>query len=245
MNLMRIANLLLVFAVLPGVRASAEDNSPVYTQSYVLLIKGSPAGNEKVTESINEAGNIVSASDHEILLTDGLETKRMAFSTKLQLSKNSYLPISYSYKYTGGDSGDSYEVSVKGEQISRTLIRNGHSSEVEAAFQPNTVILDFNVYHQYDYLVRRYDVVKGGRQVFSDFVPLIGTDIPLALTALGDSELKYENGSIPVSNYRFEFVGITGGTLSVDKNKRLVRVQIPAQDLEVVRKDLLPATAAN
>ena len=43
-----------------------------------------------------------------------------------------------------------------------------------------------------------------------------------------------------VTSYSVEFVGIAGGTLSVDKNERLVRLVIPAQDLEVVRKDLLP-----
>ena len=74
--------------------------------------------------------------------------------------------------------------------------------------QPNTVILDFNVYHQYDYLVRRYDAAKGGRQLFSDFVPLIGNDIPLAVTSIGEAELKFEKGSMAVSNYRVEFVGI-------------------------------------
>jgi hypothetical protein len=58
---------------------------------------------------------------------------------------------------------------------------------------------------------------------------------------MGDAQLKYEKGSLAVSSYSVEFVGISGGTLSVDKNKRLVRLVIPAQDLEVVRKDLLPA----
>jgi hypothetical protein len=169
----------------------------------------------------------------------------MAFSTKMQLAKNTYTPISYSYKYTSGNAGDSYDVAVKGSQIKRTLTRSGHTSEVAVPFQPNTVILDFNVYHQYDYLVRRYDGNKGGRQVFSDFVPLIGADIPIALTLLGDAELKYEKGSLAVSNYKIEFVGIAGGTLSVDKDKRLVQLLLPTQDLEVVRKDLLPGNVKN
>jgi hypothetical protein len=228
---------MLLFCTLP---AGAEDKAPVYTQSYTILIKGAIAGTENVTETANEAGDVLSASEHEIYISDGLGTKRMAFATKMHLAKSSYAPISYSYKYTSGDVGDSYEVEVKGTLMRRTLTRSGRTSEVTAPVQPNTVILDFNVYHHYDYLVRRYDAVKGGRQIFSDFVPLIGNDIPLALTLMGDTELKYEKGSVGVSNYRVEFVGIAGGTLSVDKNKRLVRLVIPVQDLEVVRKDLLP-----
>jgi hypothetical protein len=242
MRPMSFANLfwfgILLFSARP---AGAGDKAPVYTQSYAILIKGELAGTENVTETANEAGDLLSASEHEIYISDGLGTKRMAFTTKMCLAKNTYAPVSYSYKYTSGDVGDSYDVAVKGALIRRTLTRSGRTSEATAPVQPNTVILDFNVYHHYDYLVRRYDEVKGGRQVFSDFVPLIGNDIPLALTLMGDTELKYEKGSLAVSSYRVEFVGIAGGTLSVDKNKRLVRLVIPVQDLEVVRKDLLPA----
>jgi hypothetical protein len=241
MRPMRVVNSfwlgMLLLCALP---AGAGDKAPVYTQSYAILIKGELAGIENVSETVNETGDVLSASEHEIYVSDGLGTKRMAFTTKMHLAKTSYVPVSYSYKYTSGDLGDSYEVAVKGALIRRTLTRSGHTSEATASVQPNTVILDFNVYHHYDYLVRRYDAVKGGRQIFSDFVPLIGNDIKLALTSMGDTELKYEKGSVAVSGYAVEFVGIAGGTLSVDKNKRLVRLVIPAQDLEVVRKDLLP-----
>jgi len=229
---------MLLFCALP---AGAGDKAPAYTQSYAILIKGELAGTENVTETVNEAGDVVSASEHDIYVSDGLGTKRTAFTTKMQLAKKTYAPVSYSYKYTSGDAGDSYEVAINDTLIRRILTRNGRTSEVTAPVQPNTVILDFNVYHQYDYLARRYDVGKGGRQIFSDFVPLIGNDIQLAMTLMGDAELKYEKGSVAVSRYSVEFVGISSGTLSVDKNKRLVRLVIPAQDLEVVRKDLLPA----
>lgn len=239
MKWIRAMGLLLLDAAICAMPACAGDNAPAYAEAYTIVIKGSIAGSERVTETLDSAGNILSVSDHEIFMTDGLGTKRMAFATKMLLAKNTYAPISYSYKYTTGENSDSYEVAIKGGQIKRTLTRNGHSSEVTAPFHANTVILDFNVYHQYDYLVRQYDSTKGGRQLFSDFVPLIGNDISFALTALGEGDLKFENGSLAVSNYKIEFVGIAGGTLSMDKNKRLVRLLIPAQDLEVVRKDLL------
>jgi hypothetical protein len=245
MRSLRLSNLLLLGTLLLWLPARAGDNAAVYRQSYAILLKGSLAGSETVTESIDGAGNILSSSDHEIFISDGIETKRMAFATKMQMAKNTYAPITYSYKYTTGDEGDFYEVTVKNAQILRKLTRNGHASEVTVPFLPNTVIVDFNVYHQYDYVLRQYDVTKGGRQVFRNFVPLIGTDIPLAITSLGEGELKLGNGAIAVSNYRIEFTGIAGGTLSVDKNRRLVRLVLPTQDLEVVRKDLLPADAGN
>lgn len=231
-------------AFLCATAAVAADNATAYAQSYIIAIKGTIAGSETVTETIDAAGNILSSSDHEIFVTDELGTKRMAFTTKMQLAKSTYKPISYSYRYTTVEGGDSYEVAVKDGQIKRTLTRNGHTSEAMVPFQANTVILDFNVYHQYDYLVRQYDSVKGGRQLFNDFVPLIGNDIPVALTSIGDGELQFENGTLAVSNYKVEFVGIAAGNLSVDKDRRLVRLVMPTQDLEVVRKDLVPGNPA-
>jgi hypothetical protein len=227
---------LLVASLIAFAAVSARDND--YAQTYVIFIKGSVAGSEKVTETTAEKGEIVSASEHEMLITDGLETKRMTFSTRMVLSKATSAPVSYSYKYTGG-SGDSYDVVVRNNQINRTLRRGDNISEATAALQPDTVLVDFNVYHHYDYLVRKYDSKKGGRQLFSGYIPVIGNDIPLALTFLGNGDLDPGKSTVPVRNFKVEFVGIWAGTLSVDRDGRLVRLLIPAQDLEVIRQDLV------
>lgn len=227
---------LLVTSLILSATVSAYAVEP-YTQTYLILIKGSVAGNEKVTET-TEKGEITSISEHEIIITDGLEAKRMAFSTRMVLSKASSRPVSYSYKYSG-PSGDSYDVAIKDNQIKRILKRGDRTSEITAALQPDTVVVDFNVYYQYDYLVRKYDSKKGGRQLFSNFLPVIGSDIPVALTFVGNGDLDLGKGVVAVNNFKVEFVGIWTGNLSVDKDGRLVRLFIPAQDLEVLRQDLV------
>ncbi len=209
-----------------------------YSQSYIILIKGAVSGSETVSEKTSANGEIVSSSEHEMLMSDGVETKRMTFSTRMALSKSTGIPSSYTYWYTSGNSGDSYEVTIKNGQIKRVLNRGGHSSEVTIPLQPDMVFLDFNVFHQYDYLIRRYDAKKGGRQTFPDFLPIIGNDVPVALTYIGDDKLELKAGALPIRNFRMEFVGIWGGSLSVDKDGRLVRLMIPSQELEVVRRDL-------
>ncbi len=218
---------------------SGSDNSE-YSQSYTILIKGTVAGHEKVTEKLDDAGQLLSASEHEITVSDGLAAKRMVFSTKMVFSKGGYEPVSYTYWYSDGNAGDSYDVEIKAAQITRNLSRSGRTSAITIPLPPNMVILDFNVYHQYDYLIRRYDGKKGGKQSFADFIPLIGNDIPLTVSSLGDSNLKSDQGVLPVKNFRVECAGLWTGNLSVDKNGRLVRLFIPAQDLEVVRSDLMP-----
>ena len=232
--------LLYIGLFFPSISSEPRRDAPSsYSESYTILIKGVVAGTENVTEKTNANGEIVSSSEHEMLVRDGLESKRMAFSTRMVLSKSTGMPSSYSYWYTLGNTGDSYEVTIKNGQITRVLNRGGRSSEVKVPLQPDMVFLDFNVYHQYDYLIRRYDAKKGGRQTFPDFLPLIGNDVPVALTYIGDDKLDLKIGTLPIRNFQVEFVGMWGGTLSVDKNGRLVRLVIPSQELEVVRRDLL------
>jgi hypothetical protein len=221
--------------------AIARDPDTHYSQSYTIILKGEAAGTETVTEKYGNAGELISTSEHEITITDKLETKRMTFSTKMVLSKTSFIPISYDYRYTTRDFGDSYNVVIKDGHITSTLNKGGKTSKITTAFLPNMVILDHNVYHQYDYLISKYDDKKRGQQIFADFIPIIGNDIKLAVTFLGDEKLEFNKSTLPIKKYRVEFLDIWSATLSMDKNGRLVRLVVPAQDLQVVRKDLFSA----
>jgi hypothetical protein len=212
----------------------------LYLQTYAVFIRGVPSGTETVSESMDKEGNRVISSQHELMVQDGRESKRLAFETTMVLVKDTVVPMSYSFKYLSGNSKDYYEVKIEGGRITRVLSRGGNVSETAAVMQPGTVILDINVYHQYDLIYRLYDFKKGGRQLFSDFIPVIGTDLPLAVTWLEDSTLDYGKGSMPVRNFKIEFVGVRAGNFSTDMKGRLVRLIMRDQDLEVVRKDLVP-----
>lgn len=219
--------------------SSSPQPSPAYKQSYSIFIKGSPAGTEKVTETTAKDGSLEAVSEHDLLISDGMEIKRMAFTTTMRLAKKTLDPIHYSYRYTSGESHDSYEVDVKDGRMTRVLNRGGRSSEVSVAFQPGTVILDFSVYHQYDYLVRKYDFKTRGSQSFSNFIPLLGTTMQLTLTYVDEGKYERAGSSIPVRNFKVEYLGMWGATFSIDSDGRLVHLVAPSQELEVVRTDLL------
>ena len=219
----------------------AGNKAKEYSQTYVIFLNDQRAGKETVREKIDDNGDLLAISENEIYVTDGIETKRMAYTTQMVLKKKSLKLKSYIYQYLTGNTGDFYEVRVDGDEITRTLQRAGETSVVTAPLNPDTVILDFDVYHQYDYLIKKYDGKKKGRQVFSDFIPVIGMDIPIALTYLGDSNIRNLRSDLPVKNYKVEFVGIREGTVTMDDKDRLVRLIMPDQDLEVVREDVLPA----
>ena len=236
----KIVLLALAFGSLTGALIAGNE-SKEYSQTYVIFLDNARAGKEIVKEAIDDNGDLVAVSENDIYVTDGLETKRMAYTTRMVMHKKSLKPKSYFYQYLTGNTGDSYEVIIEGDKITRTLSRGGETSVVTGSFGPDTIILDFTVYHQYDYLAKKYDDKKKGRQVFSNFIPVIGNDIPVAFTYLEDAELPYIGGNLPVKRYKIEFVGLRQGTVLMDSEGRLVHLLMPDQDLEVVREDLVPA----
>ncbi len=235
MNLLGILAAVFMF----GGVSVPQESVPLYYQEYTILIRQALAGGEQVTERLDSDGNLVASSKSEMFLTDGLETKRMSFETTMVRSKKDRV-LSYSYGYTSGTSGDGYDVSVKNGKIERILRRSGRTNTVSAPYPANGVLVDYNVYYQYDYLVRRYDEKKGGQQTFANFIPIVGSDLPLMLTRLEDSELRFEKGTIAVKNYKVGLSTIWGGILSMDHAGRIVRLYVQNQQIEVIRTDLLP-----
>ena len=214
-----------------------------YAQTYVIMIENEYAGTETVTEEKDRSGAIIHTSEHELLVNDGQAKNRMAFSTRMVFSRGAKNLQTYVCWYkTGqnGNSGDSYDVSVKDGRITRVLTRSGQSVEITTPFTQNMVIVDFNVYYQYEYLINRYDRKKKGTQLFNNFIPVIGNDIPMKVTFIGNETLRFDETDIETSRFRVESADIHTATLFVDKNNRLVVLENPSQELRVIRKDLLP-----
>lgn len=241
-----IRPLLMMVAALLAVPLCARPQAPAaggYSQTYSVFIRGELAGTEQVTETVDSDGNLLSKSHHELVVSDGNQVFKTAFDTVMTYKKGSLAPLAYQLRYSADGSGDYCELTCRNGQILRVLSRGGQVSQVEHPSGSDTVIFDFNVYHLYDYVIRRYDLKKKGRQVFQDFVPIVGGEIPLALTWIDDGELDYGRGKLKVRNFRIDLVGVMMGNVSMDENGRLVRVVVRDKDLEVLRSDLVPAAA--
>jgi hypothetical protein len=230
--------LFLCFILIPfSGNTAAQDTSPVYTQSYTILIDGSIAGKETVTEVIHENGNLLCTSEHEVDIRNPLKKWRRFFSTKMVLPEGAFFPVSYSYK---SDVGISYDLSRTDIQITSIIQREQKSRESTVPFNPDMVLLDPNVYHLYDYWIRKYDTGKGGLQALQTFVPHAAVSTPIMAEAITDSDLNLETGTLHLRNYRVEVPDVWTAALWVDNDNRLVRIFISGPNIEVIRTDLLP-----
>ena len=228
-----------LLVLLPGLAIAVVQSG--YSEVYTILINGTTAGTEKVTEEYGKEGTLISSSESEIFMLVGQEPRRMAFTTRTVLAKGTLAPMNYSFKFTGGDSRDWFEVTVRDGTISRVLSRGSQTSEVSVPVQPGVVILDFSAYYHYEHLVRRYDSKKRGRQSFQSYIPVIASSIPCTVTELEESTLEHVKGDMRIRNFKVELSGGTRTrTVQVDKAGRLVRLWVPEQAVEVVRTDLVP-----
>jgi len=113
--------------------------------------------------------------------------------------------------------------------------------EATAQTDANAVILENNVWHQYQFLINRYDKQKGGAQSFKAFVPSIMQTLSVSLE-LRDSRARFNQNQQSASLQRIDYyrLKVTDRLLLdvlTDTNGKLIYVRVPSQHSEVVREE--------
>jgi dienelactone hydrolase len=123
------------------------------------------------------------------------------------------------------------KVSVNGAEVKMT-------SPQEAAGQtdPEALIIENGIGHQYYFLVRRYDKQKGGVQQFKMFVPSVMQTVPLSL------EMKGAINPLPdkpakLEYYRAVIAASINADIITDSSGKLILISFPSQKIEVVREE--------
>lgn len=110
------------------------------------------------------------------------------------------------------------------------------SKQAAVQTDPDAVVLENNVWLHYYFLVRRYDVRRGGAQQFKAFVPSIMQTIPVTVTAAGTV------GPLPGSSSRLSLYAVNAASglkigVVTDSSGKLVYVGIPSQHAAAVREE--------
>lgn len=122
-----------------------------------------------------------------------------------------------------------------------TVTREGESRNAQVRPVPFTqqfffesgrvVILDNNLYHHYAILVWLYDWEKRGSQTFNVLIPQDLTPGTVSVEATGQRS---------VGGTRYDVLRMSAADLQVDlfvdRNKRLMRIEVPGSQAEVVRE---------
>jgi hypothetical protein len=192
---------------------------------FKILVNGQPMGKEEF-EISSSGGNWLAHGNSEIQSAQGV-TKVTGLLT-LQPSGE---PVHYDWS-TQGAKKASAAISFRADVATAELHLDGARPYTQQFTfnSPMIVVLDDNLYHQYQILAGLYDMEKKGPQTFAVLVPQELTPGNVVVEALGKQEVdgkKVEELRVKTEDNEID--------LYVDGSK-LMRLVAPAANAEVIRE---------
>jgi hypothetical protein len=142
------------------------------------------------------------------------------------------VPISYEWTSHAEKSNSAHVLFANGVAKMTVQLQGAKPFEQDLSFNaPLVIVLDNNLYHQYAVLARTYDWSKRGAQSFPVLIPQELTPGTISVDSTGtlSADGKSYQGLKVVTN-DLEIV------LYLDANHRLVRLEVPAAKVSVVRE---------
>lgn len=218
----------LCVSVLAGDKKAAPGSVLVADKGKLnILLDGKSVGREEFEIQPSGASWIAKGTT-SLQTPDGKSAK---VSGTLTLQPNG-VPVAYDWTAQTDKANSANIVFANGVAKTTLQVEGARPFQQENSFgSPLIAVLDNNLYHQYEILAHIYDWSKRGQQVFPVLVPqdltpgTITVDSPGPATAGGKS---YE--SLKVSTSDLEVL------LYLDPNHRLMRLEVPAAKVAVLRE---------
>lgn len=224
----------LILAAVTPLTAYAQSPPSTLDDQGTLIISqaGRPMGTEEFT--IRSSSNQIQAQG-EVTLHYQDSGRAVNIHTFPTLVLSSELePVSYVWDEKNPEISH-LEVDFRSSPARSVLKKSDGKQDVrEFQLRPDVVILDNNIFHHYELLVRRYLRTPGGIQAFSGFIPQEALPGGLTVADAGTAETNISGKK------NLRHLVVTTDTLRVDlwvdDLGRLERLLSPSAELEVVRK---------
>jgi alpha/beta superfamily hydrolase len=185
----------------------------------------------------------LSISEGEIRLTDQAQFKvmEMGLTVNMDLLLDTLL-LPQRLNMDGKVYGETHQVRIEfseGKAISHTS-KQGDTSTTELSIHQDAVILPNGLFYPYTFLVKRYDIEKGGKQEFFGFVaPQL--ELPVTVEYEGKERVDFLSGSFELEKLLANLGGVLGVNLWLNEKKELIKLSIPLQGIDVYREGYEPA----
>jgi hypothetical protein len=226
--------LLLISAITLGLSAQAAQKKGAPGSVFAadkgklnILLEGNSVGREEFEISPN-GGGWVAKGTTTFKAPDGPQTK---VTGNLTVQPDG-APISYDWSSQSDKTNGAHVIFANGVAKMTLQMQGARPFDQDFTFaSPTIVVLDNNLYHQYAVLARVYDWSRRGTQNFSVLIPqertpgTITVDWAGAVSADGKS---YEGLKVLTSDLEV--------VLYLDGNHKLMRLEVPAAKVAVVRE---------
>jgi len=210
-------------------RAQKKDSSAALQPDkgkFSLLVDGKPMGTEEFEIAPSGAGWL--ARGTTTIKTENGDTK---VTGNLALQPDG-APISYDWTAQTDKTNGAHILFANGTAKITLEMQGSRPYEQDLSFgTPLVVVLDNNLYHQYEVLARIYDWSKGGAQQLPVLIPQELTPGSITLEA---------TGSASAAGRTYEALKVTTGDVEIllllDNKRKLMRLEVPAAKVSVVRE---------
>lgn len=192
-----------------------------------IKLAGQTVGHEEFEITPAEGGWLAKGSS-DIKPPEGAPSKVTGSLTLLSNGS----PMSYEWKAQSGKNSGAHIVFANGVARITLEMQGARPFQQDLSFNsPLIAVLDNNLYYQYAVLARIYDWSKGGEQTFPVLIPQELT--PGTVTVLS-------TGAAAADGKTYEGLKVTSSDLEIllllDNNHRLVRLEVPAAKVSVIRE---------
>jgi uncharacterized protein len=200
---------------------------------FTVFIGGQPAGRE--TARVARSGNTwVISSSGSVGLAGATATTRFEATYTADLH-----PIDSQFELAQGQRTLSVGTSYGGTTAINEITQNGATSAKTDQVSARTVVLPNNFYAAYEMLALRLSMLEAGAEIPAYVAPQ--AEIRISVRSVAPGQVDGPGGTMATRVYAVTFANPTGplaAEITIDDRARLVRLEIPAAGLSVVRSDL-------
>ena len=194
---------------------------------FTIKLAGQTVGHEEFEIAPAEGGWLAKGSS-DIKPPEGAPSKVTGSLTLL----SSGSPVSYEWTVQSDKNSGAHIVFANGVARITFEMQGARPFQQDLTFNSQLIaVLDNNLYYQYAVLARLYDWSKGGEQTFPVLIPQELT--PGTVTVL-------PTGGATADGRTYEGLKVTSSDLEIllllDGNHRLIRLEVPAAKVSVIRE---------
>jgi len=231
------ALILLAFGALAAGAESDKartDRTLVEQGRLVIYFQGQESGFEKYSFYKLDSGKYLMETESELALPRGAGNTLFRYRTSETMDDN-YNPLLYNDTFYVNERESYIHVTFQDGKSSDNALMGGQTLSRTARVSPSFRVLEEAVYSLYAVLFKKYKLNKAEKQSIPVYIPKIAVEVTAKVNYNGETMLQTALGEVKLLRYFVDLGGFQGVTMDVNEKGQLMRLNIPRQDIELVR----------